>query len=123
MPRELQAHLDQNTEATLALAAAVRSDRRWKRAVVAVVLAATVLILWGQSLGRDVGESIADCVPPPPGHEPGECYARSVKNQGKAIADIRQAQRDDLEHAVNVFIVDQGGKPVDIEWPSVEGSP
>lgn len=117
MPKELQAHLDQNTVATLQLAAAVRSEARWKKVVVIVIIIASALILWGQSLGRDATTAIQECVTPAPGHEPGECYQRGAEQQGKVLEQIRASQRADLETAVNQFIVSQGGEPVHIVFP------
>lgn len=126
MPQELQRHVDTNTVAVETLAAAVRADARWKKLVVVTVVLCTVVIVWIGLGNRDATKTVQECVPPPAGHDPGDCYVRAGKNQAKAIAQIRTSQRADLNAAVNQFIIAQGGEPVTIDWPddtASEGTP
>lgn len=126
MPQELQRHVDENTLALETLAASIRNDTRWKRVVLVTMVVATAIIVWVSLGNREATQTVQNCVPPPAGHDPGDCYVRAGKNQAKAIAQIRASQRADLNAAVNQFIVAQGGEPVTIVWPPdppAEGTP
>lgn len=95
-------------------------------AVVGAITLLVVCVLFAityVSLGRlnDVadqnkanGEFVRSCLEPG-----GECAKLAARGQIDQRNKFRSAVREDLEFAVNQFIVSEGGDPVDIVWPDI----